>query len=371
MSPGRRVRLTSFASCAAERPRWVLRPWPRCCGHSHPCSTRRPRPICWPALGAADDAAVWRLRPDLAIVVTTDFFPPVVDDPATYGAIAVTNALSDIYAMGGQPLLGLNLVAFPEDLDPAILTEILRGGAEQAARAGAVIAGGHSIIDPEPKYGLAAIGVVHPDAIIRKSGAEVGDVLILTKPLGTGIITTALKRDVLAESSAEMQVAIASMTTLNAGALVVVLRLRDAGTLRLHAGTDVTGFGLLGHAWEMLSPRGQGLRLRVADLPLLPGARDLATRDVIPGGTSRNLATRDVTPGGTSRNLAAITPHARWGGNVTEADRALLADPQTAGGLLLAVAAMDAPALLAAFAAADIPAWQVATVTDSGMMEVE
>jgi selenide, water dikinase len=305
-------------------------------------------------LGAADDAAVYRIRYDQAIVATVDFFPPVVDDPATYGAIAVTNALSDIYAMGARPLLALNIVAFPDDLDPAILTEILRGGAEQARRAGVVIAGGHTVMDQEPKYGLAVIGMVHPELIITKGGAQPGDVIILTKPIGTGIITTALKRDAIDETSAAYQAAVVSMTTLNAVAMETI-----TSTARSHAGTDITGFGLLGHLWEMLSAGATplGARITAAAVPLLPGARDLAMAGIAPGGTERNLA--------------AITPHVRWGAAITDVERALLADPQTAGGLAVAVAAEDAPGLLAALTAAGGSAWPVATVTDSGMIEVE
>ncbi len=348
-------------------------------------------------LGAADDAAVYRLSEQQAIVATVDFFPPVVDDPATYGAIAATNALSDIYAMGARPLLALNIVAFPDDLDPAILTEILRGGVEQAQRAGVIIAGGHTVIDQEPKYGLAAIGVAHPDQIITKGGAQPGDAIILTKPLGTGIITTALKRDAIDETSAAYRAAVASMTTLNAKAMEVTQagppqakdrQERDdrrvlppganppgsekkpfqavsdvghesASAWRVHAGTDITGFGLLGHLWEMLSAGATplGARIMANDVPVLEGARELAAAGIAPGGTKRNLD--------------AIAPHVRWGAGITVVERALLADPQTAGGLAVAVGSDDAPALLAALKTAGVEAWQMATVTDSGMIEVE
>lgn len=309
-------------------------------------------------LGTADDAAVYRLSDDLALVATVDFFPPVVDDPATFGAIAVTNALSDIYAMGARPLLALNIVAFPDTLPAEILTAILRGGAEQAQRAGVIIAGGHTVVDPEPKYGLAVIGTVLPADLIRKGGAVPGDVLVLTKPLGTGIITTALKRAQIAPEGPAMRAAVTSMTTLNRDALAVALELRRAGTLHLHAGTDVTGFGLLGHVWEMLAAGATplGLRLNVADVPWLPEAQALAAAGNVPGGTARNLA--------------AIAPHTRWGKRATKTKRALLADPQTAGGLVLALPAHEAPALLRALGAANVSAWQIGTITDSGSMEI-
>ena len=309
-------------------------------------------------LGTADDAAVYRLSDDLALVATVDFFPPVVDDPLAYGAIAVTNALSDIYAMGGRPILALNIVAFPDTLPNSILTEILRGGAEQAQRAGVIIAGGHTIIDPEPKYGLAVIGTVRPEELIHKGGAVPGDILILTKPIGTGLITTALKRDTITEDEPALQAAVASMTTLNNAALDVVQGLRRAGTLHVHAGTDVTGFGLLGHIWEMLavSDPPLGLRVVMGDVPLLPEAF--------------NLAAAGTVPGGTGRNLAAITPHVRWGKGIGKAKRAIMADPQTAGGLLVAIPAAEADRLLHAFHLANVTAWQIAEITDSGIMEV-
>src|SRR5215469_7986622 len=196
-------------------------------------------------LDSADDAAVYQINEEQAIVATTDFFPPVVDDPYSFGAIAAANALSDIYAMGGKPLFCLNLVGFPDDLDAAILTDILRGGAEKVRESGAVIAGGHTVIDREPKYGLAAIGVVHPDRIWTKVGAEAGDILLLTKPLGTGVVTTALKNE--AATEADVAAAVASMSQLNRAAADA---LRSLG-IDVHACTDVTGFGLLGHALEM------------------------------------------------------------------------------------------------------------------------
>src|SRR5215472_2017075 len=216
-------------------------------------------------LGKADDAAVYRLNDEQAIVATIDFFPPVVDDPYTFGAIAAANALSDIYAMGGAPLFCLNLVGFPEDLDASILSEILRGGAEKVREAGAVVAGGHSVTDHEPKYGLAAIGLVHPQHVWRKGGARAGDILLLTKPLGTGVVTTALKNEDATEE--DVAAAVAGMTTLNGAAAEA---LRRSGSV--HACTDITGFGLLGHALEMAEQSGVSLAVRAGAMAWLPGA---------------------------------------------------------------------------------------------------
>lgn len=287
-------------------------------------------------LGRADDAAVYRLNDEQAIVATTDFFPPVVDDPYAFGAIAAANALSDIYAMGGEPLFCLNLVGFPDDLDPEILTEILRGGAEKVREAGALIAGGHSVTDHEPKYGLAAIGLAHPERIFTKGGARVGDVLLLTKPIGTGVITTAGKAEQADE--ADLEGAIASMTRLNGPAMRA---LRTLGN-DLHACTDITGFGLLGHGWEMAEQSGIAFRFNAGAVPLLPGAARYAAAGLIPGGTGRNRA--------------AIEPHTRWDDGVDEVTRALLCDPQTSGGLFAAVAPDAVERALAAMAEAGVSA---------------
>ena len=295
-------------------------------------------------LGAADDAAVYRLNDEQAIVATTDFFPPIVDDPYTFGAIAATNALSDIYAMGGDPLFCLNLVAFPADLDPAILTEILRGGAEKAREAGAVVAGGHTVTDPEPKYGLAAIGLVHPARIFAKGGARPGDLLLLTKPIGTGVITTALKAGAAREP--DVAAAVASMTTLNAGAAHVLRSLGPA----VHAVTDVTGFGLLGHALEMAMQSATRFVVETSAVRLLPGARDYAAAGHVPGGTGRNAD--------------FVSPHATFGPGVSEVDRLLLLDPQTSGGLLAALAPDALEAAREAFAAAGIAAQVIGQVGD-------
>ena len=303
-------------------------------------------------LDAADDAAVYRLNDEQAIVATTDFFPPVVDDAYTFGAIAAANALSDIYAMGGEPLLALNLAGFPDDLDPAILTEILRGGAEKVREAGAITAGGHTVTDHEPKYGLVAIGLVHPARIFTKGGARPGDMLILTKPIGAGIVTTALKRQTVRED--DLAAAVASMLTLNAAA---ARALRSLGSDAVHACTDITGFGLLGHAGEMAAQSGARLSFHMADIPILPGARDYASAGNIPGGTHRNA---DYLEGRVS-----------FAPDVSEVDRLLLFDPQTSGGLLAAIPAAARDRARGAFAAAGVPFHVVGAVGRGADLVVE
>ncbi len=266
-------------------------------------------------LHTIDDAAVYRVNDSQAVISTADFFPPVVDDPYAFGSIAAANALSDVYAMGGQPLMAINLVAWPDNLDPSILSEILRGGADTAARAGAVIAGGHTVTDKEPKYGLAVTGMVHPDAIMTKGGAQPGDVLILSKPLGTGLITTAHKRDEV--EAGDLEAALQSMMHLNRDASRALMR------PGVHAVTDITGFGLLGHAWEMASQSLTGMRFRFDALPLLPHARHYAELGCVPGGTHRNEA--------------YLTPHVHIHDSVDAFNREILWDPQTSGGLFAAI----------------------------------
>jgi selenide, water dikinase len=290
-------------------------------------------------LGSADDAAVYQINQDQAIVATTDFFPPVVDDAYTFGAIAAANALSDIYAMGGTPLFCLNLVGFPDNLDPEILTEILRGGADKVREAGGLIAGGHTVTDHEPKYGLAAIGIVHPDQIWTKGGARPGDVLLLTKPLGTGVITTALKNQAATEE--HVTSAVLSMTRLNAAAATA---LRSSGVV-VHACTDVTGFGLLGHALEMAEQSGMSLLLQASAAQWLPGALEYAAAGHVPGGTARNR-----------HHLAG---QVRFQEEVSELLQVLLSDPQTSGGLLAAVTAGSLPNALGALRAAGVPAYVI------------
>ena len=258
---------------------------------------------------------------------TVDFFPPIVDDPYSYGAIAAANALSDIYAMGGRPVLALAIAGFPEDLELEIMATILQGGVDKVTEAGAVVAGGHTVVDREPKYGLCVTGLVDLATITTKAGAQPGDRLLLTKPLGTGLVTTASKWD---EASADdLATAMASMLHLNRRAAELIAR------VKAHAVTDITGFGLLGHAAEIARHSGVGLQIEAEALPLLPGALSYARRGIVPGGLKRN---RDYLETGGYVSYAA---------SVEEALRSLLHDPQTSGGLLIALPAAAAALLQA------------------------
>jgi selenide,water dikinase len=270
-----------------------------------------------------DDAAVWRCSDELAVVQTIDFFTPLVDDAFTFGRIAATNAISDIYAMGAQPVLALNVVAFPKTLSMDLLGDILRGGAEVAERAGVAIAGGHSVDDTEPKYGMAVTGFVHPDRIWTNRGGRPGDVLAFSKRIGTGIVSTAIKHG-QAEPEVEAA-AVESMTTLNDRAAA---ELREVDP---HAVTDVTGFGLVGHVRELAAGSGVSARISLASVPLLPGVRELAEDGVVPGGTRSNL------------DFAA--EFAEFAEGLDEVDRLLACDAQTAGGLLAALPAAAAERL--------------------------
>lgn len=264
----------------------------------------------------SDDAGVFRLRDDLAIINTVDFFTPVVDDPYTYGLISAANSLSDIYAMGGEPKTALNIVCFPQSgIDKDVLADILRGGADKATEAGVVIVGGHSVADEEIKYGMAVTGVIDPRQVIRNVGAQVGDVVVLTKPLGTGILTTALKKAQLSEE--EYGAAVTAMATLNNTAARVMRR------FTVHACTDITGFSLMGHSCEMAMGSGVSLRLRASALPVLPGALRLALEGYITGGCKRN------------RTYLADKVHVS--SSVPQDLNEIAFDPQTSGGLLIAV----------------------------------
>ena len=264
-----------------------------------------------------DDAGVFRLTNDLALVQTVDFFAPIIDDPFTFGQIAAANALSDVFAMGGDPITALCIVGFPTGKLPLeVLTEILRGGLEKVHEAGAHIVGGHTIVDEELKYGLAVTGTVNPAHLLTNSGATPGDVLVLTKPLGTGILTTAVKRGRLPASALEP--AIASMRMLNASAA------RAARDLAVRAATDVTGFGLLGHASHVARASQVTIRFRVSALPTFDDVR--------------NLIAEGVSTGGAERNLEYVEPMVDWG-STSSVDRILLVDPQTSGGLLVALPA--------------------------------
>lgn len=271
-------------------------------------------------LNPGDDAAVYLLNERQVLVQTLDFFPPIVDDPYTFGAIAAANSMSDVYAMGGEVTLALNIVAFPDGLDKAVLTAILQGGADKVYEAGGVIAGGHTVTDPEPKYGLCVTGLADPQHIMTKGGARPGDRLVLTKPLGTGVITTAAKND--RAEPAHLQGAVDWMLTLNGPASRV---LRWAG---VRACTDITGFGLLGHASEMAQASGAQLRIEATSVPLMDGALDYVDQSS-PGGLGRN---RDYLTGG---GQALV----RTEGGVAAGILSLLMDPQTSGGLFAAVPA--------------------------------
>ena len=275
----------------------------------------------------ADDAAVYRVSDEVALVQTLDFFPPIADDPFVFGAIAAANALSDIYAMGGEPKCALNIMMVPEGLDAGAVREILRGGATKVAEAGAIVCGGHSIYDREPKYGMAVTGLVHPDRILTNAGARVGDALIYTKPLGIGILTTAVKAGLVGRAASDEVEAL--MMTLNRPA-------RDAMVgYRVHACTDVTGFAVMGHMLEMAQGADAAVELEAAAFDLLDGARDLAAMGIVPAGAYRN---RRYAEG--SADLSGVP--------LDMAD--VLFDPQTSGGLMIAVDAEDAPALLAELA---------------------
>lgn len=287
----------------------------------------------------SDDAAVYKVSDELALVQTVDFFPPIHDDPYTFGQIAATNALSDVYAMGGEPKLALNIMAVPKDMPSDAVHELLRGGYDKAYEAGAIIVGGHSILDEEPKYGLAVTGFVHPEKVLTNSGAQPGDVLLLTKPLGIGILTTAAKVDMT--SKASMDLAVRMMTTLNKSA-------RDAMVkYRVHACTDVTGFSLMGHGLEMAQGSDAELHLTVDAIDLIGEAVELARLGVLPEGMYRN------------RSFAEPYVDA---GAIELARQDVLYDPQTAGGLLIAVDPADADALYAELQAVVPSAQRIGTV---------
>lgn len=284
------------------------------------------------------------MSPELALAQTVDYITPLVDDPYQFGQIAAANALSDIYAMGARPLLALNVVAFPTDALPmAVLAEILRGGADKAQEADVRIIGGHSIDDREPKYGLAVTGIVHPDHILRNSTAKIGDRLVLTKPLGVGIISTAIKRDLASADLIDRAVTV--MTTLNKHAALAALE------VGVDAATDVTGFGLLGHLHEMTAGSGVGAEIRFRDVPVLPEVVDLARRGVVPGGSKRNLA--------------FVEEFVSFAATLDAVQRLILADAQTSGGLLLAVAPDRITALLGALHTNGVPVFaEIGTITD-------
>jgi selenide,water dikinase len=294
----------------------------------------------------ADDAGVYKISDTQALVQTVDFFTPIVDDPYTFGQIAATNSLSDVYAMGGRPLSALGIVCFPDKGDLEILQQIMAGGLSKMMEAGCVVIGGHSVRDPEIKFGYAVTGMIHPEKVWSNSNAQILDALILTKGLGTGVISTAIKQGKADQSW--IDAATKSMTTLNAKAAEVAV----AGNFVIHAATDITGFGLIGHAREMAIGSGVSLRLDSAKVPLLEGALDCVRAGFIPGGLNNN------------RDFAECLVSYKQ--SIPEEIRTILYDPQTAGGLLLSVARADAEALLVALINAGVPAVEIGEVLPPG-----
>ena len=277
-------------------------------------------------IATGDDAAVYKMSEDLAIISTVDFFPPIVDDPFKFGEIAATNALSDVYAMGGKPVIALNIVGFPVDLPHEILGRILSGGASKAQEAGVLIVGGHTVDDAEPKYGMSVTGVVHPGEQVTNAGANPGDILVLTKPIGTGIITTAGKQERV--SAETLNRAVSIMSELN----------RKPAEAMMHVGVnacvDVTGFGLLGHLRLIAQGSGVSARVKASNVPVIEGVQELLEMGIAPGGTHRNLESLDGV--------------VDWHEDITDQTQILLADAQTSGGLLIAVAPEKKDALLEA-----------------------
>jgi len=290
-----------------------------------------------------DDAAVFRINDETALILTVDFFPPITDDPFEFGAIAAANALSDVYAMGGKPLVALNICGFPAALDKGILGEILRGGYSKTAEADCLIVGGHTVDDPEPKYGLSVVGIVEPGKQTTNAGARVGDSLILSKPLGTGIITTAGKQGRV--DADVLQGAVDAMATLNRSASEAMTK------VGVHSCTDITGFGLMGHLKSMVKGSGVCAEINLGQVPTLPGTWELLEQGIAPGGTGRN---RD-----------SVADTVRWHPDLTDNDQLLLCDAQTSGGLLMSVAGDKEEQLLAELTAHGTPcACVVGRITD-------
>ena len=262
-----------------------------------------------------DDAAVYRINDDTALILTVDFFTPITDDPYDFGLIAAANSLSDVYAMGGKPLVALNVVAFPADLAQEKLGDVLQGGYAKAAEADCLIVGGHTVDDPEPKYGLSVVGVVHPGQEVTNAAARPGDKLVLTKPIGTGIITTGQKQQKV--DPGVLKGAVDTMATLNRDASEAMM------AVGVNACTDITGFGLMGHLRSMVRGSGVAARLKFSEVPVLPGTWDLLEQGVVPGGTHRNLH--------------SVADTAQWHDDLTEQQRLLMCDAQTSGGLLISV----------------------------------
>ena len=355
-SPASQIRLTSLSSCAgcasklnAETLGRILAP---VSGLFDPADY--PDLLVGlgdPAAGPAqtpDDAAVWKLDDDRALVVTTDFFTPVVDTPYEYGAIAAANSISDIYAMGGTPFLALNIAALPPELPVDVLSSILRGAADKAREAGVVIAGGHTVKDEEPKFGLVVLGFVHPQKMLTKGGAKIGDVLVLTKPLGFGVTNTAIKRELAGPQDAREVIGWMSRLNKTAGQLATEFGLRG--------GTDVTGFSLLGHSWQMANGAGVSFRLRYSQVPFISCARKFAEQGTFPGGSLDNRA--------------YFGPHVHFADALDEASRMLLFDAQTSGGLLLAVPPQKLADFQSRAKELEQPAWVIGEVAPGAGIEV-
>lgn len=338
-------RLTELASCAG------------CAGKAdantlaqileHMSAIRASSPDLLVGLSAPDDAAVYRLNDEQAVVLTVDFFAPLVDDPYGYGAISAANAMSDVYAMGGEVVLALNVAAFPDDMAPETLALILQGGADKVAEAGGIVAGGHTIRDDEPKFGMCVMGLVHPDRVLTKGGARPGDSLYLTKPLGTGIVTTAAREG--AAEAGHLAEAVESMVRLNRHASHVARRI-GAGAM-----TDVTGYSLLGHSREVAAASGARLRINAPSVPVLAGALEYAARGIVTGGGERNR--RHFGPYVEMSDICPELAHVLW-------------DPQTSGALLVSVGAQKADAFEREFASAEQPLWHVGEVLPGSGVEV-
>ena len=303
-------------------------------------------------LSAADDAAVYRVSPEMAIVETVDFFPPVVDDAYTWGAVSAANAMSDVYAMGGEVMFALAVAGFPRDFPKAIIAEVFRGGAEKVAEAGGVVAGGHTVVDAEPKYGLCVTGRVHPDRLFIKGGLRPGDRVFLSKPLGVGVITTAGKGG--AASDEALAAAVASMLRLNR----VAARVASAAGVR--GATDITGYGFAGHAGEMIEASGAGLAISAARLPLLPHALELAAAGKFSGGMGRNRLHVE----------ALFGPRLQIAADVPSALASLLFESETSGGLLFSVTPDRADAVIPAFAEQNEPCWEIGEVLSAPVLRI-
>jgi len=291
---------------------------------------------------------VWKLDEERGLVITTDFFTPIVDDPYDYGQISAANSISDIYAMGGTPFLALNIAAIPPNLPYEMATEILRGGADKAKEAGVVIAGGHTIQDKEPKYGLIVLGIVPLENVLIKGGMKTGDVLFLSKPIGSGVIGTGIKKDIA--SAEEAEEAIGWMKRLNRDAAQI------AKTSKASAATDITGFSLMGHGWEMASASKVGLRITFEDIPLYSGTQRLAKEWCFAGGAFDNKEFYGT--------------HVHFSDTIAEEQQMILFDPQTSGGLLLSIPAENAADCEQTAKQMGVPLWRIGEVTDSGLIEI-